>query len=146
MFLLFPTMVRTRSLEIQNTQPTTTLKLEKVVGLTGFVIINVFIASFSSAQGERNQMVNAKFTRPVNAMPMSSADRREERLLKPLTAAAFYFLPSQLLSICDFSSLSLSLSLSLENNRIRARFRYQEQFHGGGERARLRLPPGANFN
>ena len=46
--------------------------LEKVVGLTGFVIIHVFIASFSPAQGERNQMVNAKFTRPVNAMPMST--------------------------------------------------------------------------
>ena len=35
------------------------------------MIINVFIASFSPAQGERNQMVNAKFTRPVNVMPMS---------------------------------------------------------------------------
>ena len=42
------------------------------MGLTGFVIIHVFIASFSPAQGERNQMVNAKFTRPVNAMPMST--------------------------------------------------------------------------
>ena len=41
------------------------------MGLTGFVIIHVFIASFSPAQGERNQMVNTKFTRPVNAMPMS---------------------------------------------------------------------------
>ena len=49
-------------------------RLEKVVELTGFVIIHVFIASFSPAQGERNQMVNAKFTRPVNAMPMSSLD------------------------------------------------------------------------
>ena len=29
--------------------------LEKVVGLTSFVIILVFIASFSPAQGERNQ-------------------------------------------------------------------------------------------
>ena len=47
--------------------------VEKVVGLTGFVIIYVFIASFSPAQGERNQIVNAKFTRPVNAMPMSSS-------------------------------------------------------------------------
>ena len=47
-------------------------QLEKVVGLTGFVIIHVFIASFSPAQGERNQMVNTKFTRPVNEMPMSS--------------------------------------------------------------------------
>ena len=47
-------------------------QLEKVMGLTGFVIIHVFIASFSPAQGERNQMVNAKFTRPVNAMPMSN--------------------------------------------------------------------------
>ena len=46
--------------------------LEKVVGLTGFVIIHVFIASFSPAHGERNQIVNAKFTRPVNAMPMST--------------------------------------------------------------------------
>ena len=36
--------------------------VEKVVGLTGFVIIHVFIASFSPAQGERYQMVNAKFT------------------------------------------------------------------------------------
>ena len=42
------------------------------MGLTGFVIIHVFIASFSPAQGERNLMVNAKFTRPVNAMPMST--------------------------------------------------------------------------
>ena len=47
--------------------------LEKVVGLTGFVIIHVFIASFSPAQGERNQMVDTKFTRPVNEMPMSSS-------------------------------------------------------------------------
>ena len=42
------------------------------MGLTGFVIIHVFIASFSPAQGERNQMVNAKFTRPFNAMPKSN--------------------------------------------------------------------------
>ena len=42
------------------------------MGLTGLVIIHVFIASFSPAQGERNQMVNTKFTRPVNAMPMST--------------------------------------------------------------------------
>ena len=49
-------------------------ELERVMGLTGFVIIYVFIASFSPAQGERNQMVNTKFTRPVNAMPMSSRD------------------------------------------------------------------------
>ena len=48
------------------------LELEKVVGLTAFVIIHVFIASFSPAQGERDQMLNAKFTRPVNAMPMSN--------------------------------------------------------------------------
>ena len=48
--------------------------LEKVVGLTGFVIIHVFIASFSPAQGERNQMVNTKFTRPVNEMPMSTSE------------------------------------------------------------------------
>ena len=47
--------------------------VEKVVGLTGFVIIHVLIASFSPAQGKHNQMVNAKFTRPVNAMPMSSS-------------------------------------------------------------------------
>ena len=46
--------------------------LEKVVGLTGFVIIHVFIASFYPAQGECHLMLNAKFTRPVNAMPMSS--------------------------------------------------------------------------
>ena len=45
--------------------------LGKDVGLTGFVIIHVFIASFSPAQGEHNQMVNTKFTRPVNAMPTS---------------------------------------------------------------------------
>ena len=44
----------------------------KVVGLTGFVIIHLFIAPFSLAQGERNEMVNTKFTRPVNEMPMSS--------------------------------------------------------------------------
>ena len=49
-----------------------TYAVEKVVGSTGFVIIHVFIASFSPAQGERNLMVNAKFTRPVNAMPMST--------------------------------------------------------------------------
>ena len=51
------------------------LRLEKVIGLTGFVIIHVFIASFSPAQGECNQMVNAKFTRPVNVMPMSSSNQ-----------------------------------------------------------------------
>ena len=50
-------------------------QLEKVVGLTDFVIIHVFIASFSPAQGERNQMVNTKFTRPVNDMPMSTTSR-----------------------------------------------------------------------
>ena len=33
-------------------------QLEKVVGLTGFVITHVFIASFSPVQGERSQMVN----------------------------------------------------------------------------------------
>ena len=33
------------------------------------MIIHVFIASFSPAQGGRNQMLNAKFTRPVNVMP-----------------------------------------------------------------------------
>ena len=44
------------------------------MGLTSFVIIYVFIASFSPAQGERNQMVNAKVTRPVNEMPMSNCD------------------------------------------------------------------------
>ena len=53
--------------------------VEKVVGLTGFVIIHVFIASFSPAQGERNQMVSTKFTRPVNAMPMSSGHCRPRR-------------------------------------------------------------------
>ena len=47
-------------------------QLEKVMGLTGLVIIHVFISSFYPAQGERNQMVNAKFTRPVDAMPMST--------------------------------------------------------------------------
>ena len=46
--------------------------VEKVVGLTGFVIIHVFIVSFSPAQGEPNQMQNTKFTRPVNENPMSS--------------------------------------------------------------------------
>ena len=48
-------------------------QLEIVVGLTGFVIIHVFIAPFPPAQGECNQMVNTKFTRPVNEMPMSTA-------------------------------------------------------------------------
>ena len=43
------------------------------MGLTGFVIIHVFIASFSPAQGERNQMVNTKFTRPVNEISESSS-------------------------------------------------------------------------
>ena len=51
------------------------LLLEKVVGLTGFVIIHVFFVSFSPAQGERHQMVNTKFTRPVTEMPMSSTDK-----------------------------------------------------------------------
>ena len=46
--------------------------LEKVVGLTGFVIIHVFNALFSPVQGEHSHMVNTKFTRPVNEMPMSS--------------------------------------------------------------------------
>ena len=36
------------------------------------MIIHVSIVSFSPAKGERNQMVNPKFTRPVNAMPMSN--------------------------------------------------------------------------
>ena len=49
-------------------------RLEKVLGLTGFVIIHVFIMSFSPAQGERNQILNAKLTRPVNAMPMSNSE------------------------------------------------------------------------
>ena len=49
-------------------------ELEKVVGLTGFVTIHVFIASFSPAQGECNQMVNTEFTRPVNGMPMSNVN------------------------------------------------------------------------
>ena len=40
--------------------------------LTGFVIIHMFIESFSPAQGEHNQMVNTEFTTPVNEMPMSS--------------------------------------------------------------------------
>ena len=44
------------------------------MGLTGFVIIHVFIVSFSPAQGERNQILNAKFTKPVNAMPLSTSD------------------------------------------------------------------------
>ena len=55
-------------------QPPDAYRLEKVVGLTGFVIIHVFIASFFPAQGERNQIVIAKFTRPVNAMPMSTSE------------------------------------------------------------------------
>ena len=64
-------------------------QLEKVVGLTGFVIIHVFIASFSPVQGERNQMVNAKFNRPVNGMPMSSKDRaRNKGWVKFLLALA----------------------------------------------------------
>ena len=48
------------------------------MGLTGFVIIHVFIASFSPAREERNQMVNTKFTRPVNAMPMSNSEQKRE--------------------------------------------------------------------
>ena len=44
------------------------------------MIIHVFIASFSPAQGERNQMVNTKFTRPVNEMPMSSVERNGVQL------------------------------------------------------------------
>ena len=40
-------------------------------GLTGFVIIHVFIASL---QGERNKMVSTKLSRPVNEMPMSTRD------------------------------------------------------------------------
>ena len=58
--------------------------IEKVVGLTGFVIIHVFIASFSPAQGESSQMVNTKFTRPVNAMPMSTGERIWSELKKIL--------------------------------------------------------------
>ena len=57
--------------------PLTLSALEKVVGLTGFAIIQVFIASSSPAQGERNQMVNANFTRPVNVMPLSSLHVQE---------------------------------------------------------------------
>ena len=38
----------------------------------------------SPAQGERNQMVNAKFTRPVNVMPMSSPN------VGKLTISLFY--------------------------------------------------------
>ena len=51
------------------------------MGLTGFVIIPAFIASFSPAQGEHNQMVNAKFTRPVNAMPMSNPNYIDQTIL-----------------------------------------------------------------
>ena len=47
------------------------LSIEKVVGLTDFVFIHVFIASFSPAQGEGNQIIKTKFTRTVNEMPMS---------------------------------------------------------------------------
>ena len=54
------------------------LALEKVMALTGFVIIHVFIASFSAAQRERNQMVNTKFTRPVNEMPMFTLKMQHE--------------------------------------------------------------------
>ena len=46
------------------------------MGLTGFVIIHVFIALFSPAQGEQNQTVNTKFTRPLNEMPMFNPDIR----------------------------------------------------------------------
>ena len=56
----------------ENSSQNLSKQVEKVVGLTGFVIIHVLIASFSPAQGERNQMVIANFTRPVNAMPMST--------------------------------------------------------------------------
>ena len=38
-------------------------EIEKGVGLTGFVIIHVLIASFSPAQGEHNQMLNTEFFR-----------------------------------------------------------------------------------
>ena len=52
------------------------------MGLTGFVINHVFIASFSPEQGERNPMVNTEFTRPVNKMPMSRLkERRREGLI-----------------------------------------------------------------
>ena len=66
------------------------LQLGKVVGLTGFVIIHVFIASFSPAQGERNQMVNTKFTRPVNEMPMSNGndEKRPPPSLKRFASSA----------------------------------------------------------
>ena len=59
-------------------------ELGKVVGLTGFVIFHVFIASFSPAQGERNQIANANFTRPVNAMPMSNNRASQASLLFPV--------------------------------------------------------------
>ena len=49
------------------------------MGLTGFVIFHVLIAPFSPAQGERNQVVNTKFTRPVNEMPMSTSDSQREK-------------------------------------------------------------------
>ena len=44
--------------------------------MTGFVIIHVLIALFSPAQGEQNQTVNTKFTRPLNEMPMFNPDIR----------------------------------------------------------------------
>ena len=59
------------------------LEIEKVVGLTGFVNIYVFIASFSPTQGERNQMVNVKFARPVNAVPMSNRHKSEAQQTRP---------------------------------------------------------------
>ena len=59
------------------------------MGLTGFVIIHVFVASFSPVQGERNQMVNIKFTRPINEMPMSG-----EKAVGAGPARHFYCLPT----------------------------------------------------
>ena len=51
------------------------------MGLTGFVIIHVFIALLSPAQGERNQMVNTKFIRTVNEMPMANSVVRSVRFM-----------------------------------------------------------------
>ena len=66
-------------------------QLEIVVGLTGFVIIHVLIVSFSHAQGECNQMVDTKFTRPVNEMPMSSPNRQTHSLSAPHCPAVNVF-------------------------------------------------------
>ena len=50
------------------------------MGLTDFVIIHLFIASFSPAQGDCNQMLNVKFTRTLMHKNPSSRKRYSQRL------------------------------------------------------------------